>query len=190
MPDEVRFFMLSLYVLFATMVTTVQLGTDSVLRERSTKTLETLLASRLPDAAIFSGKVVAAVLFGYLSALFTVAVQATALKLSGQMVGLLELSNLGEALVLLGAPLVLATYLSTIAVFVGLRISDQRSAYLLTMVSASILALPFVLHIISIHLTTAWVAQALAVLAALDFVLLRLGVRLFRRERIMLYLQE
>ncbi len=190
LPDSVEFLILFFYVLFAAMITTAQIGTDLVLHERSTKTLEPLLATRLPDGVIFGGKVLAAVLFGYLSALLTVVVQTAALNITGKVSGLVGLSTPVQRLLLLGTPVVLAAYLATVAVFVGLRVADQRSAYLLTMVSLAVLGLPFVLHLVHPHLTLSWVAQALLVMAIVDALLIRIGIRLFRRERLVLYLQD
>lgn len=190
LPPQVATFIYLPYVLLTAMITAAQTGTDLVLRERTSHTLETLLASRLPDEAIFGGKVAAAVLTGLAAALVTMAVQIAALDTSGRASGLVYLATPVGRLLYLGAPLLLAAYLAPVAVFVALRVSDQRSAYMLTMASVTVLLLPFILHLVHLTFSLSWLGSAAAVLAVVDAVLIVAGGHFFRRERLILYLQD
>lgn len=188
-PSVLPIFML-IYANFAALITTAQMGTDSVLHERASHTLETLLATRLPDGVLFGGKVLATVILGYMSSLVTIALQEVGLNLFGKAHGIIGFNSTVFVLLFLAAPLLLTAYLATVAVFVGLRVSDQRSAYLLTMVSILVLALPVILHLVHPHLTLSWVRSAMLVVLILDIILVRLGIALFRRDRLVLYLQD
>ncbi len=183
------------YVGFSSAIVVAQTAPDLVLHERTGHTLEYLLATRLPDAAIFVGKVLVAAAVGYGTALLTVVVQVLAANLlrhggagAGWQWGSLA-SPVGRVLAL-GGPAALDLYIATVGTFVALRAGDQRAAYMVTMLCVGILVLPFVFGLLPVHGTTAWAGQTVAELAGLALVLVAIGIALFRRERLVLYLQE
>ncbi|HVB10157.1 MAG TPA: hypothetical protein VNM16_07305 [Bacillota bacterium] len=179
-----------IYVALAAVIVVAQTAPNLVIHEREGHTLETLLATRLPDRAIFAGKVAAAVAYGYGAAMLTMAIQ---LIVDGVIRGSWSWSYLAAPIgrwFVFGVPVVLAAYLATVGTFVALRIGDQRSAYLVTMLSLAVIALPFVLGLVTLQASVAWVEQALFTLAVVDALLAAIGVRLFNRERLILYQQE
>lgn len=179
-----------IYVVFAAVIVVAQTAPDLVLRERSGHTLETLLASRLPDGAIFAGKVLTASLLGYAAAMLTMVVQigGEAARAGGWSWAYLAVPQ-GRWLAF-GVTAVLAVYLSTVGSFVALRVGDQRTAYMVTMLGIGVLAVPFLLHLAPLAFTAAWLRDAIGVMALVDVVLAAVGVRLFQRERLILYLQD
>jgi len=181
-----------LYALFSGVIVVAQTAPDLVLHERSGRTLEYLLATRLSDAAIFAGKVIVGAAVGYCSSLLTVLIQLLAVNLRGGG-GAWTWYYLAEPwgrLLVFAAPAALAVYIATVGTFVALRVGDQRAAYMVTMLSVALLAVPFLLHILTLQFTMSWIAHAVIVLAGLALVLVAVGVRLFRREMLVLYLQE
>lgn len=192
MPPGIAAVMLLGYTVFSSVVVAAQAAPDLVLRERAGRTLETLLASRLSDAAIFGGKVTMAVALGWSAALLTAAVQLVALNLRASGApwqwSYLLLTQGREAL-FFGVPL-LCIYLGTVGSFVAMRVGDQRPAYTVTMLSAGLLVLPVALHLVAFRFTPAGVGEAIGALAVVDLLLVALAVRFFRRSQLILYLQD
>jgi|GEM_PF-1677399 len=189
---QVLVFMDLIYAVLSSVIVVAQTAPDLVLRERSGKTLEYLLSTRLPDSAIFGGKIILAAGVGYLSSLVTIAVQLVALNVLGAH-GAWTWAYLAlpqGRLIALLFTLVIAAYLATVGTFVALRAGEQRTAYLVTMLSVGLLAVPFLLHLVQLHFALAWMWKALGVLAAISAAVVALGFRLFRREMLVLYLQE
>ncbi len=178
------------YVLITSVFVTAQSAPELILRERSGHSLETLLATRLPDRAIFAGKVLSGAAVGYLMAMATLAIQLVAWALRTHGWNWLGLSDAAGRWFVLGGPAVLATYLATVGTIVAMRVGDQRSAYLVTIVSLAVLALPLLLHVVTVTTSASGLRSLVLGLAVVDAVLLAVGVRLFRRERLILYLQE
>lgn len=100
---------------------------DAIAGERERHTLETLLATRLPDAAILLGKVVAAVMYGYVFAAMNLTVGWLALNIRYHDNGMLWFSriHLLSMFILIGAN---CFFLSGLGVFVSLRSSTVRQA--------------------------------------------------------------
>ncbi len=180
------------YAVFAAAILVAQTAPDLVLRERSGRTLEYLLATRLPDWAIFGGKITLAAAVGYVSSLVTVAVQLLATNLighTGPWTWTYMAVPQGRLLALLLTP-VIAAYMATVGTFVALRVGDQRTAYLVTMLSLGLVALPFLLRIVHLHFNMPWLWKAVGVMALVTAAVVTAGFRLFRREMLVLYLQE
>ncbi len=112
-------------ILAGSMVST--LIADAIAGERERHTLETLLATRLPDSAILLGKVLAAVLYGYVFALMNIVVGWIVLNVRYRDNGLLWIpaGHLASLLVLIGLN---CLFLSGVGVFVSLRASSVRQA--------------------------------------------------------------
>jgi ABC-2 type transport system permease protein len=112
-------------VLAGSMVST--LIADAIAGERERHTLETLLATRLPDSAILIGKVIAAVLYGYVFALMNIVVGWVVLNLRYHDQGIIWMpaTHLLALLLLIGLN---CLFLSGVGVFVSLRASSVRQA--------------------------------------------------------------
>ena len=181
-----------MYVLFASVIVVAQTAPDLVLRERSGKTLEYLLSTRLKDPAIFGGKIILAAAVGYLSGLAGMVVQLVLTNLlagHGTWTWIYLATPQGRLLGFLVVP-VIAAYLASMGTFVALRIGEQRTAYMVTILSMGVIAVPFLLRIVHLHATMGWLWQALGVLALGVAIVVALGFRLFRREMLVLYLQD
>ena len=187
-PNTLRGALSIFYVVVAAVVVVAQTAPDLVIRERAGHTLESLLASRLPDAAIFAGKALTAALMGYAASLLTLAVQLMGAAVRLHTLRLLYLASPTGRWLALAAPLVIAAYMASVGTFVALRILDQWSAYMITVMSLGAIILPFALHWISLDVAAPWLRGAVAVLGGVELVLLALGGRLFRRELLVLFL--
>lgn len=112
-------------LLAGSMVTT--LIADAIAGERERHTLETLLATRLPDSAILLGKVAASVAYGYVFALMNIVVGWIVLNIRHHENGIIwfPLSHLGALIALIGLN---CLFLSGIGVFVSLRATSVRQA--------------------------------------------------------------
>lgn len=191
-PGSLGQFFDLIYVVFASVIVVANTGPDVVLRERSGKTLEYLLSTRLKDSAIFGSKIILTALAGYFSGLAAMVVQivlTNLLRQHGTWTWLYLATPQGRLLGLLVVP-VIATYLASMGTFVALRVGEQRTAYLVTLLSLFVIALPFLLHIVHLHATMPWLWQALCVLTLSVAIVVGLGFRLFRREMLVLYLQD
>ncbi len=187
-PNTLRGALSIFYVVVAAVVVVAQTAPDLVIRERAGHTLESLLASRLPDAAIFAGKALTATLMGYAASLLTLAVQLMGAAVRLHTLRLLYLASPTGRWLALAAPLVIAAYMASVGTFVALRILDQWSAYMITVMSLGAIILPFALHWIPLDVAAPWLRGAVAVLGGVDLILLALGGRLFRRELLVLFL--
>ncbi len=180
-----------IYVMLAAMIIVSQTAPDLVLHERLDRTLDFLLTTRLPDAAIFGGKVLAGAAIGYVGALAAIAVQVIASALiGGNGWSWLFLASPEGRVVAFGLTAALCTYLSVVGTFVALFVGDPRAAYLVTMLCLGVLAVPFILGWIPIHLTFGWLGHGAIIFGAFDIVAGLAGVTLFRRDMLVLYLQQ
>jgi ABC-type Na+ efflux pump permease subunit len=178
-----------LYSLFALVVVVAQTAPDLVLRERVGRTFDWLLATRLPDWAIFAGKVLTAAVVGYVSAILAFLVQTVVINLKSGAPWNWEYFALPDGrIVIFAISAVLAIYMAVIGTFVALRVAEQRSAYMVTMLGVLVLVAPFVLQWVTLALTPAWLWHAALVLAGADVILAALGIRFFRRDILVLTL--
>ncbi len=179
------------YVLLATVIVVANTAPDLVLHEKVGRTFDYLLATRLPDWAIYGGKVLVAAAVGYIAALVAVVLQlAFGAVLSGQGWNWLFLGDATGRILALGLTADLSLYVAVVGTFVALRVGEQRSAYLVTVLSIGIWILPFLLGWWKIGTTAVWFAHATELFAIVAIALGVLGTRLFRREMLVLYLQE
>jgi ABC-2 type transport system permease protein len=181
------------------MVVTGIVVPDAIAGERERHTLDTLLASRLPDRAILYGKLGFGVALGWLAAPLMMAVGLVVANL----VALDAAPFFYDPLVLvvtLGLGLLVALLTGGIAIFVSLRASTAQEAQQLTLLG---LMVPFMLAgfgamaafadralarrvIDFLGSAEVWlvVAGILAVLLVVDLVLLTAADRRFRRGRL------
>jgi hypothetical protein len=179
------------YTLFAAVVVVAQSAPDLVLHERSGRTLDYLLATRLPDAAIFGAKVFTAAAVGYVSGLAAVGVQlVVSTARDGHGWQWLYLADPIGRVVAFGLTAVLVLYVAVVGTFVALRVGEQRAAYMVTVLSLGVPILPVVLGWIRPSLTASWIGHATLVFGVVALALGAFGLRLFRREMLALYLQE
>lgn len=182
---------LALYVPFATVIVVANTAPDLVLHERVGHTLDYLLTTRLSDRAIFGAKVATASIVGYAAAMLALAVQLVAAAiLSGNGLHYLFLAQPGGRIIALGVTAGLSLYVSVIGTFVALRVGEQRAAYMVTILSVGLLFLPFLTGWLHMSSTTAWIGHAAEWLALIAVALGAIGLRLFRRDMLVLYLQE
>lgn len=179
------------YILLATVIVVGNTAPDLVLHEKVGRTFDYLLATRLPDWAIYGGKVVVAAGVGYIAALVAVILQLVlAALISRQGWHWLFLGDPAGRILALGMTADFSLYVAVVGTFVALRVGEQRSAYLVTMLSIVVILVPLLLGWIRIQTTTWWFADAAVIFGALAIVLAAIGALLFKREMLVLNLQE
>lgn len=100
---------------------------DSFAGERDRKTLETLLASRLPDRAILLGKMGAAVLMGVVMAALVLIVSLVTANVADQRGGV-QLYSVLDVVAALGAALLAGTFVANVGLMVSLRAPSATAA--------------------------------------------------------------
>lgn len=172
---------------------------DSFAGERERHTLETLLASRLPDRAILLGKVAAAVAYGWGFALGAAALSLLTVNLAhwqGHVVAFPATTAVAVPLF----SLLTSGLAATAGVLVSLRASTARqAAQTLSIATMLVLFVPlFGFQALPAPTRAAWTAAALSldplaslasvagVLLLADTALLSLGLARFRRARLVL----
>ena len=181
----------TIYVLFAAIVVVAQTAPDLVLHERVGHTLDYLLTTRLPDSAIFGAKGLMSFAVGYSAAMLSMMVQLVSIGLiSGNGFHWLFLATPIGRVIAFGLTAGIALYVAVVGTFVGVRVGEQRAAYMVTMLSVGLLIGPFLIGWIPFTLTLSWATRVTVAINALAIVLGLVGLRLFRRDMLVLYLQE
>lgn len=125
-PGWANFPVMFFYWPFLTSSMTSTIVSDSVAGERERHTLETLLATRLSDASVLMGKVIAAVLYGYAFALSNLAIGMVTVQLKyGDRAEIMSAGRFAALLALLGSS---AFFVAGLGVFVSLRAATVRQA--------------------------------------------------------------
>lgn len=117
----------ALFFLFLPIFTANALTADSIAGERERKTLETLLATRLPDRAIFLGKVGAATVYAWGLTLAAEVISLIVVNVARLSEGLFVFSDMVVVLGVLGSLLVSVLVVCT-GVFISLRAKSVRAA--------------------------------------------------------------
>ena len=165
---------------------------DAIAGERERHTLETLLASRMPDRAILLGKIVATVLYawgmGVLSLLLGLVLVDLFRTQGNWMFYPLDLFVVALVLILLAS--VLAT---SAGVLISLKASTVRQAQQILSVGTIVFVfgVTFALRAVPANVFSSltyaqFLLIAMAFLAALDAILLGLSLASFRRSRLIL----
>jgi ABC-2 type transport system permease protein len=165
---------------------------DAIAGERERHTLETLLASRMPDRSILLGKIVATVLYawgmGILSLLLGL-VLVDLLRTQGNWM-FYPLDLFVDALVLILLASVLAT---SAGVLVSLKASTVRQAQQILSVGTIVFVfgVTFALRALPANIVSSltypqFLLSAMVVLAVLDAILLGLSLVSFQRSRLIL----
>ncbi len=165
---------------------------DAIAGERERHTLETLLASRMPDRAILLGKIMATVLYAWGMGVFSLLlglILVDLLRTQGNWM-FYPLDLFVDALILILLASVLAT---TAGVLVSLRASTVRQAQQILSIGtiAFVFGVTFVLRAIPANVLSSLTYQqfllyVILVLAVLDAILLGLSFMSFRRSRLIL----
>ncbi len=165
--------------------------------ERERHTLESLLATRLPDRAIYLGKVGAAVAYGWATSLAALLLGLVTTNLRFRGDGLLLYSpDMAISIVLL--TLLISLLAAAVGVLVSLRASTVRQAQqTLSLASLALVfgsmyglrALPIDWEALAAHMSggavpSLGVLVALGILLALDAALLAVGLMRFQRARL------
>jgi len=178
---------LSLYILMLPLVTCGGLVADTFAGERERRTLESLLATRLPDSAIFIGKVIAVVVFTYVYVQLVVLISilgANIHMVRSGMDGVFFYNALSSfALFAFNIPVILAG--TAIGVFFSLKCRELRTASQLSRVSWVIISFPFISGFVKFEISWRFLVPAFYIVFMLDAVLLWAGVRYFRRDRLL-----
>jgi ABC-2 type transport system permease protein len=165
---------------------------DVVAGERERHTLETLLASRMPDRAILLGKVVTSVLYSWGIGVLSLLVGLVLVDLFSTQGNWMfyPLDIFVDAIVL---SLLVSVLAASAGVLVSLRVSTARQAQqilsvgTIVFVFGSVIALRAVPADVFASLTySQFLLIVMAVIAVLDVVLLGLSVVSFQRSRLIL----
>lgn len=125
-PGWANFAVMFFYWPFLTSSMTSTIVSDSVAGERERHTIETLLATRLSDASILLGKVLAAVLYGYAFALSNLAIGMITVHVTyGDRAESMSAGRFAALLALLGSS---AFFVAGLGVLVSLRAATVRQA--------------------------------------------------------------
>lgn len=179
------------------LVTTV--AADAFAGERERHTLETLLATRLPDRAILAGKVGAAVLWVWGATMACLPLGLVTLNLTQEAPGWL-LYEPGVAASIAAATLLAALLGAALGVLVSLRVASVRQAQQILAVSVialfllpvlAVRALPFgwsgrLLEVVVLGDPGTVALGAVGVLAVLDGLFVALAGLRFGRRRLLL----
>lgn len=179
------------------LVTTVT--ADTFAGERERHTLETLLATRLPDRAILTGKIGAAVVWVWGATMACLPLGLLTLNLTHRSGGLIVYGP-GLAAGITGVTLLAALLGAALGVLVSLRVASVRQAQQVLAVTVLVLflvpamaikALPFawtgrVVETVVLGDPAHVALAAVGVLGALDALFLLLAELRFRRRRLML----
>jgi ABC-2 type transport system permease protein len=145
---------------------------DSFAGERERHTLETLLASRLPDTAILNGKIIAAQIFGWGLTMLCAVLGVVAINLVYGR-GELLFFPLMVAFGIMASSLLVSGFVSGLGVIISLRSTTVRQAQQTFSIAFFALFIPlFALPL----LPQEWHKGATAVLEKLDFVSLGIAV--------------
>ncbi len=165
---------------------------DIIAGERERHTLETLLASRMPDRAILLGKVVTTVIYSWSIGVLSLLVGLVVVDLFRTQGNWLfyPLDLFADAVVL---SLLVSVLGASAGVLVSLRVSTVRQAQqilsigTILFVFGSVLALRAVpADIVSLLTYPQFLLIVMAVVAVLDAILLALSVLSFQRSRLIL----
>lgn len=178
--------LLSIFFLFLPLMVTSGYVADTFAGEKERGTLETLLASRISDRALFAGKALFVFTISYIilltvfvSALMTLNVWAW--RHGARSVFLFGGVGSFAVFVLSAATCVLAIGMG---VFASLRAATVRGAQLATNLPYIVLSFPLITGLVRLNMTWAFVTLAFAGLLAASGAAFWLSTRFFRRHRL------
>jgi ABC-2 type transport system permease protein len=197
-PDWIRSPLVMIYWAWVPFLLASGVVADSFAGERERHTLETLLASRLPDRAILAGKIGAAVAYAWGLALACVLLGAVAVNIAHGK-GRLLFYSAPIAAGIVGLTFLVALLASGLGVLVSLRAATVRQAQQAFSVAFLLMFIPlFVLPMLPAALkaklfaalsgldATLAAVAVIALLAVADAVILAAADARFRRSRLIL----
>lgn len=168
---------------------------ESVAGERERRTLETLLASRLNDRTILFGKLVAALVYGWVLTILSLGLGAITVTMAyGQ--GRLLFYPVSVGVSVLGLALLGGFFIALLGVLISLTAPTVRQAYQRLSIALLLLFLPLfstqylppAWRVALLPTEQNWLLTALAAgsaLVVIDAWLLAVAVRRFRRPRLL-----
>jgi len=197
-PDWIRSPLVLIYWAWVPFLLASGVVADSFAGERERHTLETLLASRLPDRAILAGKIGAAVVYAWGLTLVCVLAGAAAINIAyGQ--GRLLFYAAPVAAGIVGLTFLVALLASGLGVLVSLRAATVRQAQQTFSIAFLLMFIPlFVLPLLPADLKAKLLAAAagldamaaalvvILLLAVADAVIMAVADARFRRNRLIL----
>lgn len=181
-----------MYGLLLPVVLIMSVGADSFAGERERHTLETLLASRLPDHAIFFGKLIAVAIFGWGQSLLAALVALIVINVVYGGGPSLYPAPIAFGIIIFG--LLVALVAAAVSALVSLRAATVRQAQQMLSIGLVVIGFGFGLGIQALPASIQrqlsdsntlglWLCVVLVALAVL-FILW--GMALFRRARLIL----
>jgi len=177
---------LSLYIFLVPLVVCSGLVAYTFAGEKETKTLESLLATRLSDAAIFIGKILAVLIYTYGFLLVTLGASIVGANFylyhsGGEGVFFYNLLSC-FALFVFTIPVILMG--CTTGIFFSMKCKDLRTAFQFSRMGWFVLCLPFISGWISFRISWNFLVPGFYLLSMADIILVILGLRFFRRARL------
>ena len=182
-------YLLGFHFVFVPFVVTFPFVTDCFAGERERKTLETLLATRLDEKALFLGKSLSVFAFSYVQVLMVVLIGMATINaywwIEAGGKGLFLYSP-PAFFALFGLSAAMVALATEIGVFVSLRAESVRAAQRITGVISLAILLP--LFFVLALLTLDWlsVMAGFGIVLLLTVLLSILAIRSFRREQLVL----
>jgi ABC-2 type transport system permease protein len=177
---------LSLYIFLVPLIVCSGLVADSFAGERERKTLESLLATRLPDFAIFTGKILAVLIYSYIfvSVIILSSVAGANLYIyrAGRDAWFFYTPISLFALFVFTIPVLLTG--TAIGVFFSLKCSELRTAYVYSRMGWLILTLPLISGWVKFRINWHFLIPAFYIVTIAGIILLILGTRFFRRSEL------
>lgn len=172
--------------------------TDTFAGERERHTLETLLASRLPDKTILFGKIISVVLYGWGIAIIGLITGLITVNLAAGK-GRLLMYSPEATLAIFTLSFLFSLLSSAVGVLISLRSSTVRQAQQVMGLISLVPLLPLVLlDILPGEMIASWMTRlsqvngslvalaAVGILAAFDLVFIALALQQFQRARLIL----
>jgi ABC-2 type transport system permease protein len=186
------------FVIFPLVILPMFIAADSFAGERERHTLETLLASRLPDRAIVLGKLFAILSYSLAAVILIEAQALIVMAVTGASLGAL-VATMGLISAVLGGGILFSCFLTCIGILVSMRAETVQSAMqttsyvmmpvmiipigILTFLGAS--AGPSVFSRLTPLGWTVVVGTVVVVVVGLDLLTMALAVAAFKRHRLM-----
>lgn len=156
---------------------------DSFAGERERKTLETLLATRLPDRSIFIGKLLAVLLY---TAVLLLAVDVSVLVVVNLADPAPEVFLFSPPILFALGPLALAVtlFVANVGLLVSLRVRTVRAVQQLCSFGILALSLPMILGVVHVKFDWPWLIGAFASTFGVACIFTVYSISRFQRDKL------